>query len=153
MSIDTGTITKIEILMAAHLDALKIFKKAEPWKYQIWVGEGGQEAIAAYSPFAFPKYLPPTQAEREGGYALKQIFRFGVLIGTESKEIGIARTGSDTVLGISRLRDIVIEALEGWHPGESIACDPFYYKGDEIEIETSNKMALILFFEANMITN
>ena len=146
MTIETGTITKIEALMAAHLTSLNLFRKAEPWNFQIWVDAGGIQSFTQYAPFAFPRYLPPTQGEREAG-DLKQVFRFGILIGEESKTAGVARVAVDN------LRDLVIAAFDGWHPGSTVACDPFHYSGDEEEIVSPNQYALILFFTANMITN
>jgi hypothetical protein len=155
MANDGGITARIEQAMADKLkpiqhNAADVFKTAEPWNYQIDVSEGGLEAFGKYSPFAFPRYMPPTSSEREGG-DLKQVLRFGVCIGKESKEKGVARTGNASQIGISKIRDLVIAALDNWHPGEGFVCDPFHYIRDETEVDTPTRYALIMYFEANLI--
>ena len=162
MANDGGMIARIEQAMADKLITLQhnagdVFKTAEPWNYQISAGEGGIEAFGKYSEsnkaFAFPRYMPPTSSSREGDGDLKQVLRFGVLIGKESKEKGVARIGSETKIGISKIRDLVIAALDNWHPGEGFVCDDFHYITDEVEVDTPTRYALILYFEANLINN
>ncbi|HBR19595.1 MAG TPA: hypothetical protein DD726_05200 [Phycisphaerales bacterium] len=158
MANDGGIIATIEQAMADVLkviqhNAVDVFETAEPWNYQIDVSEGGLEAFGKYSAFSFPRYMPPTSAGREGDGDLKQVLRFGILIGKESKVKGVARTGNAGQIGISKIRDLVIAALDNWHPGEGFLCDPFHYITDELEVDTPTRYALIMYFEANMITN
>jgi hypothetical protein len=130
-----------------------VFKTAEPWNYQTAASEGGIEAFAKYAPFVFAKYAPPVPAGREGDGDLKQVLQFAVILGTESKQKGVARIGSSSKLGISKIRDLVIAALDNWHPGEGFECDPLFYSDEEVQLDMPNRHALIMYFKANMITN
>jgi len=96
--------------------------------------------------------LPPAQADRQGG-DLSQGLQFAVAIGTESKEKGVARIGNAAHLGISKIRDLVIAALDNWHPGEGFECDPLFYANEEVQLDLPNRHALIMYFKANLITN
>jgi hypothetical protein len=153
MANDGGTTAKIEQAMVDAAAALKIFKTADVWLYQISADAGGMEAFDKFAPFFFAKYVPATDSSREGDGDLNQHYRFGALIGQTSKERGVARIGNANNLGISKLRDLVIDLFDGWHPGEGFDCDVFYYDGEELELETPNKYALIIYFKANRITN
>ena len=153
MANDEGTTVLIEQAMVTALVALKVFKTADLWMYQISADEGGMEAFDKFAPFAFPKYVPATDSNREGDGDLNQHYRFGILIGQASKERGVARIGNASKLGISKIRDLVIALFDDWHPGSGFDCDNFYYDGEELEFESPNKYALIIYFKANRITN
>jgi hypothetical protein len=142
-----------DVLKVLQYNSVLVFRTAEPWNYQISAGEGGLEAFSKYAPFAFVRYSPPQQAGREGDGDLKQVLQFAIIIGAESKEKGVARIGNTTILGISKIRDLVIDALDKWHPGVGFLCDPFLYQNDEIEVDTPTRHALVMYFQANMITN
>jgi len=153
---DGGTVAVIEQFIADTLAALTynnvaVFKTAEVWRFQIGAGEGGIEAFKRYEPFAFVKYQPPT-GDREGDYDLRQVLRFAVVIGVESRSAGAARTGDSNNLGTSKIRDLVIDALDGQHPGESTNCDPIYYRGELEAFDSPTRHAIEMYFEANMIT-
>lgn len=155
---ENGITAAIELAIAARLAVLQlngstVFRTAKQWNYQTHVTEGGVEAFAVYSPFVFVRYLPQTDGEREGDYDLKQGLRFAVAIGVESKEKGVARIGSDSVLGTSKIRDLVIASLDGWHPGAGFDCDPLYYDDEEQQLDEPNRQALIIYFKCNLITN
>ena len=137
---DGGLIAKLEQWLADTLKALTwgednmlVFKTADVWKHQVGATEGGLETSERYQPFAFSSYQSGNSA-REGDNDLRQIPSFAILIGVSSKEDGVARFGDATHLGTSKIRDLVINALDKKRPdGTDITCDEFYYI-DEIEV-------------------
>ena len=152
-----GAVSAIEQFIVDTLKLLKyngaaVFKTVDNWKWQIGADAGGIEAFGKYSPFAFVAYEPPS-SEREGDYALKQVLRFAVTIGIECKTAGVARVGDATHLGASKIRDLVIAALDGSHPGDSVACDCLYYQNEAELVSSANRHAIDMFFQANFITN
>ena len=157
MANDGGLVAKLEQWFADQLAALElnseaVFKKADIWRHQISAISGGFEAAGRFAPFAFISYQSADSA-REGGYSLRQVIEFAILIGAESKEAGVARFGSTTKLGTSKIRDLVIELFDRQHPGAELACDEIYYSG-EIEILDSPKIhAIQLNFETSFVTN
>ena len=156
MANDGGVTALIEqaaadVLAALQFNGENVFKAAEVWKYQIAAAAGGIEAFSKYEPFAFVSYLP-ISGFREGDNDLRQVLIFAVAIGVESKTAGVARIGDAKNLGISKIRDLVIAALDNWHPGGSIACDPLYYKDEIALVDDAHRNALQMHFEANMIT-
>lgn len=156
MANDGGLMASIEELMVAVLAALvsggkDVFKTAAVWKHQISATEGGMEAFSRYEPFAFVSYMS-ADAAREGGYDLRQVLEFAVLIGVESKAVGVARFGDSNNLGTSKIRDLVIAAFDKKHPGGGLTCDDFYYTG-EIEVFDSPKQhAIQMHFETSKLT-
>lgn len=152
-----GVVMAIEQFIVDTLKALKyngadVFKTVDSWKWQIGADAGGLQAFGAYSPFAFVAYESPSSG-REGGYALKQVLKFAVTIGVESKAAGVARCGDANHLGTSKIRDLIIAALDGSHPGAGVACDPLYYKYEAEPVDSATRHAIDMFFEANMVTN
>jgi len=157
MANDGGLMALIEQAIADKLDALvfeekKVFKKAEAWDYQIDATKGGIERIVSHTPFAFVEFMPPT-GKREGDYDLREVFIFAVLIGTASKETGVARKGDDDHLGISKIYDLVIETLDRVHPGDGIACEDIHFIDSEPFVETQRAYGLQLYFQCNVIRN
>jgi len=157
MANDGGITALTEQFIVDTLKILKhnnvnVFKTVDVWRWQIGADEGGLQAFQKYAPFAFVAYEPPSSG-REGGYSLKQILRFAVSIGVESKSPGVARTGDANHLGTSKIRDLVIAALDGSHPGSNVACDPLYYQNEVELVNSANRHAIDMYFEANMITN
>jgi len=156
MANDTGLMAKLEQWMADTLKALthddkNVFKTAAVWKHQIAATEAGMQAIGRHEPFAFVSYMS-ADAAREGGYDLRQVLEFAVLIGVESKSKGVARFGDAHHLGTSKIRDLVIAAFDRKHPGGDLDCDEFYYTG-EIEVFDSPKQHLIrMHFETSQLT-
>lgn len=157
MANDSGLMAKLEQWFVDTLAALTddngkpVFKTAKVWKHQISATEGGMKAFKRYEPFAFVSYQS-ADAAREGGYDLRQILEFAVLIGVESKADGVARFGDANNLGTSKIRDLVIAALDRKHPGGTLNCDEIYYTG-EIEIFDSPKRhAIQMNFEVSQLT-
>lgn len=155
MANDGGTVVLIEQFIVDTLKPLKysgtaVFKVVDIFKHQCGAADGGLESFSKYAPFAFAAYEPPS-GEREGG-ALKQVLRFAVSIGVESKVAGIARCGDANHLGTSKIRDLVIDALDGLQP-DGVACDPLYYQNEVELVNSATRHAIDMFFQANMITN
>jgi len=148
-----GMTAKIEDWLAGLLAALTdadgdaVFKTAEAWSHQL---ESGVESFSQFDPFAFVSHWPG-DAAREGDYDLNDRLRYSVLIGVESKSAGIARRGDDNHLGASRIRDLVIAAIEGQHPGSGFTCDDFYYSGETELVDSPKRYATELHFEANWL--
>lgn len=139
----------VGILVAlTDADGDLVFKTAEPWEHQL---ESGSESFARFEPFAFVSHWPADPA-REGGYDLRQVLRFSVLIGIESKTKGAARRGDDNNLGASMIRDLVIAALDGQHPGGSFNCDELFYGGETELVDSAKRYATELHFQSNWLS-
>ena len=152
MAIEKGMTAKIEDWMAATLAALQyegaaVFKTAEAWAWQL---ASGAESFTAFSPFAFVEYWP-ADAAREGDFDLREVLRFSVLIGAESKADGIARRGDANHVGVSKIRDLVIEALDGVHPGDGFNCDELEYFSETEMVDAPKKYATELHFRCNWL--
>lgn len=147
-----GYNSRLEDSFAAQLAALTyggepVFKTAQAWKHQL---KSFTESILGISPFAFVGYSPKPP-EREGDYDLCQKLRFEILYGEESKEDGVARRGDATHLGGLLIRDLIIAALEDFHPGSTFDCDDFYLV-DEVEYYDAPKKYIGgLIFEAKKL--
>ena len=157
MANDGGLIAKIEQWMADALAALTyqskaVFKTAEIWKHQIAASKGGMEAFSRYEPFAFVAYQS-ADAAREGGYDLRQVVEFAILIGVESKSVGVARFGDSNNLGTSKIRDLVITAFDKQHPAGGLTCDEFYYTGEIEILDSPNRHAIQMHFETSQLTS
>lgn len=155
MNKEKGMTAKIEDWLAEVLAALTdgdgaaVFKTAEPWTHQL---ASGAESFQQFEPFAFISFWP-ADAAREGDYDLNDKLRFSILIGLESKVSGIARRGDDNHLGASRIRDLVVAAVEGTHPGDGFACDDFYFSGETELVDSAKRYATELHFTANWLRN
>jgi hypothetical protein len=156
MANDGSLISQIEQWMADTLAALTfnnkdVFRTAQVWKHQIAATQSGMQAFTRHQPFAFVSRRDVDSA-REGGYDLRQVLEFAVLIGVESKSKGVARFGDSRHLGTSKIRDLVITCFEKKHPGGSLTCDEFYYTG-EIEVFDGPKLhAVQMHFETSQLT-
>jgi len=154
---DGGLMAVLEQWMADTLAVLKnnnvlIFKSADVWKHQIAATSSGMETFTRYAPFAFVSFQSGDSA-REGGNDLRQILSFAVLIGAESKEDGVARIGSATVLGTSKIRDLVIAAFDKKRPTDAgITCDEFYYVGEVEILDMPKRHCIQLNFEVSQLT-
>ncbi len=156
MANDGGLMASIEQLMVATLAALTdsgkaVFETAAVWKHQISATEGGMRAFARYQPFAFVSYMS-ADAAREGGYDLRQVLEFAVLIGVESRAKGVARFGDSNHLGTSKIRDLVIAAFDRKHPGGGLTCDDFYYTGEIEVFDSLKRHAIQMHFETSKLT-
>ena len=47
---------------------------------------------------------------------------------------------------------LVINLLDGKHPGTGFFCDDFYYAGDAESVDHPNRHGIEMYFEANYIT-
>lgn len=158
MANDSGLMAKLEQWMADQLAALTksvggevVFKTADIWKHQISAGQAGMEAFARYEPFAFVSYQS-ADAAREGGYDLRQVLEFAVLIGVESKAKGVARFGDGNHLGTSKIRDLVITLFDRKHPAGEFNCDEFYYTGEIEVFDSPKRHAIQMNFETSQLT-
>ncbi len=153
MSYTKGNAVKIEDWLVATLTALeddssKVFVEVDNWRHQIGIGASGIESLERYAPCAFCAYTY-ADAYRAGDYDLNQRLHFSVLIAQESKQPGIARLGDDNHLGTSRIRDLVITAVDGTHPGTGYSCDELYYEGEREAIDHPRYHALEMHFGCN----
>lgn len=151
MANDGGMLARLEQWIADTLAALQddgsdVFKTADVWKHQIAVGRSGVESFDSYEPFAFAAYAR-VAADRQGDHDLRQIFEFAVLVGVGSLEKSVCRMGDGSSLGTSRIRELVIAALDGVHPGDGFNCDEFRYVGEAEAIDLPTKHAIQMHFE------
>ena len=163
MSNDGGLIALLEhwfadALAALTFDGALVFppgvngsKHADVWKHQLAAKVGGIEALDRYAPCAFVSYFND-QAAREGGYDLREVLEFTILVGQQSREAGVARYGSATERGVSKLRDLVIAAFDRKHPGATLACDEIYYTGSSEVYDSSKQCVIEMHFEVSKMT-
>lgn len=156
MANDGGMLARMEqaitdVLAALQHNSQNVFKTAEVWKHQVSADKGGLQAFQSYAPFAFTAYTP-ISGYREGDGDLRQEMNFEIAIGQTAKHAGIARTGDGENLGVSKIRDLVIAALDDWHPGVGFDCDPLYYQDEIGLVNTPNIYAIQMRFKANLIT-
>jgi len=155
MPSDGGITSEIEVAMVGVLEALEnndktVFKTAEQWDDQFDTTAGGLEKFDRFAPLAFVAF-GDAGSNRLGGYDLEQQLRFAVLIGTESKAAGIARTGDAKHLGISKIRDLVIAAFDKLHPGNGLTCNSIYYDGEYKLVDQPKRQAQQLNFTVGYI--
>jgi hypothetical protein len=151
MANDGGMLGRLEEWIAATLTALQsggadVFRTAAVWKHQIAVGGAGVESFDALQPFAFAAYAG-ARVDRQGDGDLRQIFEFAVLIGVASKEPGVCRIGDASNLGTSKIRELVIGAMEGVHPGTGFTTDEFNYVGEDEFVDLPTKHGISMRFE------
>jgi len=156
MANDGGLIATLEQWFASALAALtsggeQVFKTADIWRHQIAATSAGLEAIDRYAPFAFVSYQAD-DAAREGGYDLRQVVEFVILIGVAAKEAGVARFGDANSLGVSKIRDLVIALFDRQHPGGSFKCDEIYYTGSVEVLDTPARYVIQMSFETSFLT-
>ncbi len=148
-----GMTARIEDYIVGVLAALKdgdkesVFETAEVWKHQL---KSGSESFMGLEPFAFVSYWP-ADAAREGDYDLRQVLMFSILIGLESKTDGIARVGDNNHLGASRIRDLVVDAIEDAHPGAEFNCDELEFVSETEIVDSPKKYATELHFQCNWL--
>lgn len=156
MSNDGGLIATLEqwfadTLAALAIDTVLVFKTAQVWRHQVSATAGGIEALDRYEPCAFVSYFNDSAA-REGGYDLREVLEFTILVGRQSKEPGVARYGSATELGVSKIRDLVIACFDRKHPGATFACDEIYYTGSSEVYDSPKQYVIEMHFETSKMT-
>jgi len=146
---DGGLIATLEQAIADKLVALQnggsnVFKDAiscAVWRHQLSASRAGIEAIQKYAPCCFVSYQSES-SHREGGYDLGMDIDIAVLIGQYADVDGVARIGDASRLGTSKIRDLVIAALDRTHPGATFNCDDIIYK-NATEVFDSPKAHLL----------
>jgi hypothetical protein len=155
MSNDGGTMAKVEefivdTLAALEYNGVKVFKTADHWDGQIGQEDSGKESFERYTPFAFVKGFH-NDPDFEGDRDLKQSFRFAVCVGQSAKTSKLSRIGDDKNLGVSMLHDLVIDAINGKHPGSGIQTECLFFDGASEVVDGKNKYAEELQFKADYI--
>jgi hypothetical protein len=138
----------VTTLAALTADGSAVFNEVDNWRHQIGAGASGIESLERYAPCAFCAYTY-ADALRAGDYDLNQRLHFSILIAAESRSPGIARLGDDNHLGTSRIRDLVINAVDGTHPGAGYSCDELFYEGEREAIDHPRYHAVELHFGCN----
>lgn len=155
MAYEKGITAQIEdwmvtVLTALTADSKAVFKTCAPWQHQL---TAGAQSFGGKSPFAFVGHSPNAAPQREGGYDLCQVLRFEVIYGQDSSTDGIARRGDSNHLGTSRMRDLIIAALDETHPGDGFACDDFYLAGEYEFVDAARYHQASLVFEAKFMND
>jgi hypothetical protein len=116
----------VDTLKALKYNDIDVFKTVDIWKHQVGITASGQEASGRYQPFAFVG-SGDEDSTRQGG-DLRRSPGIKVMIGVDAKEDGVAQWGDATHPGTSKIRDLVIVALDEQRPNDAeITCDEFYY--------------------------
>jgi len=155
MANDGGYIAKLEQWFATALAELQyggsdVFRTADVWRHQVSAGSGGMEAFSGFAPFAFVSYSGD-DAAREGGYDLRQVLEFSILVGTESKYPSLARFGDAGHLGLSKIHDLIITLFDRRHPGTGFACDEIYYTSTVEVLDSPERYMAEMKFETSYI--
>jgi len=143
-------------LAAQTYDGSAVFETADVWKGQL-AEKDALAALVRYAPCAFVAYARE-QARREGGDLCNHLI-FAVWIGQVSTAPGLARIGGvediggTLKLGVLALREIVIGALDGWHPGGELPVDPMYHDGGNVIVDKPNAVLMEQRFGLNYITD
>ena len=139
-------LTSIEDWAVGKLQTLSIFKNVrsvQPDDYKL-------ASIEGLAPLALVKATlgAPT---REGGYDCNRTIALQVVFGNHHNTPGVARRGSASVVGVSKMAELVFDALEGQHPGAGFDCDDFYFVGAVETFDNTKDYALEFQCEANWI--
>lgn len=159
MADDNGLIADIEAAIVTALTAVElsgetVFKTVDHWKFQIV----SPDNFERYAPFAFVKYGGTPSTNPEGGHDLNQHLMFEVAVGTiqskvaEGARIGIGTDAKKKQLGVSRLRDLVITALQEQRPTTtSDDTEYFEFLGDSIVWDQPKQFAIIMRFRIDRV--
>ena len=162
MADDNGLIADIENAMVTAIDAVtlsgdSVFRTVQNWRGQL---EGPGDFLR-FAPFAFVEYNGTPSYSDEGG-DLQQQMQFTVRIGTEiakknaGARLGIGTDASKKQLGISRLRDLVITALQKVVLSTTSAdVDYCEYLGDQIVYKEpkGRRYAILMTFRINRVAS
>ena len=160
MADDQGLIADIESdivnkLSAISLSGNTVFRTVDNWKFQIVSADSFRE----YTPFAFVEYAGTSRYGWEGDHDLGQRLMFTVRVGAEitqdhdgAARIGTGTDASDYQLGVSRLRDLVIAALQREHANTSDVHVEYYeYLGDDLVWSLPDQAALMIKFQIDRV--
>ncbi|MGH2271392.1 hypothetical protein ACQ9LF_06295 [Anaerohalosphaeraceae bacterium U12dextr] len=141
-------LTQIENWAVGILASLSLFKTVravQPSDYSLASLEG-------LAPMALVKATlgAPT---REGGYECNRQIALQIVFGSHHATPGLARRGSDTVVGVSTMAELIFDAFDCVHPGAGFDCDEFYFVGAVETFDTIKEYALEFQFQANWLRN
>lgn len=163
MADDNGLIADIEssivtLITAATVGGDAAFRTVDNWRGQLQ----GPDDFRQYAPFAFVEYDGTPNTNPEGDHDLNQHLQFTVRVGTEvaNKKAG-GRIGKGTdassgkrQLGVSRLRDVVITALQEVTPTTTDGkTEYFEFMGDVIAYNEpeGRRYAIIMRFRIDRV--
>ena len=160
MADDQGLVADIESdivnkLTAISLGGNTVFRTVDNWRFQIV----SADSFRAYSPFAFVEYDGTARYDWEGNHDLGQRLVFTIRVGTEitqhnngAARIGVGVDASKYQLGISRLRDLVINALQ-WQLAitSDARTERYEYLGDDLVWSLPDQAALMMRFQVDRV--
>jgi hypothetical protein len=152
---DGGKIAVLAQWMVDQLAALKyeeqnVFVVADLYKHQLTAASGGVEKIEA-TPIAYVDFRN-TESGREGNKDLREVYEFAILIAVKTKADGLAKWGEGNNLGLSKIRDLVIDLFDKKRPDdETVKCDEFYYTGDFISYDFLKVSGIQMQFEVSQM--
>ena len=162
MADDNGLIADIEAQIAAKLAAITlsgdtVFRTADIWRGQLI----SPDSFRRYAPFAFVEYAGTAKTDVPSGAALTQVMRFSVRVGTqvskkaEGARVGIGTDAANRELGVSRLRDLVITALQYQRPTTTDSLTEYFeFISDEVvwDQPLHNSFAILMSFQIDRTT-
>ncbi len=163
MADDNGLVADLEADIVTRLTAITlggkaVFRVVDHWRFQL---TAAADSFKAYAPFAFVEYDSTSRTGWEGDHDLKQTLMFTIRVGTEIKKndggasrigIGTDATTNKNQLGYSRLRDLVIAALQREHPATTDTwIDYWEYLSDDIVWSLPDQTAGMMKFQVDRI--
>ncbi len=155
MATDAGITGRLEAWIISLLAALTsggkdVFKEVDHWRSQIADDNSGLASFGRFAPFAFVAYQD-CDGRREGDHDLRQELLFAVTFGQKSREAGICRIGDANNLGTSRMRELIIDALDHTHPGDGFGCDDLHYLREETYINAAKMNGIQMWFKIDWL--
>jgi len=160
MADDNGIVADIEAAIVAVLAAITlsgetVFRLADHAHFQLT----GGDCFRRYAPFALVLYDSCSRIDWEGNGELHNQYVFDIIIGTEitKAKMGDARIGQGTdaakrQLGISRMRDLVITALQDTQLTTTTGdIEQPQYLGDRLRFSHPYQAAIIMQFQIDRI--
>ena len=160
MADDNGLIADIESAIVTKLAAVTlssdtVFRTVDHWKFQV----KSPDDFERYAPFAFVKYSGTPSTNPEGDHDLNQHLMFDVSVGTiiskgheGAARIGVGTDAAKRQLGISRLRDLVISALQEQVPTTTSGdVEYFEFISDNISWELPRQSAITMRFRIDRV--
>ena len=159
---DNGLVADLEADIVTRLTAITlggkaVFRTVDHWRFQIV----SDESFKSYTPFAFVEYDRTSRTSWEGDHDLKQTLMFTIRVGTEIKakdggasRIGVGTDGGpgDRQLGVSRLRDLVIAAMQREHAATTdVYVDYWEYLSDDVVWALPDQTAIMMKFQIDRI--
>ncbi|MCE5186080.1 MAG: hypothetical protein LLF76_08150 [Planctomycetaceae bacterium] len=120
------------------------------WAGQIESGKSGIESFERFSPFAFTA-AGWSDVSNEGDYDPNIVITLDITLGQSDPRDRIGRIGAADKIGLNRITELVLYAFNGWHPGDGVECDPFYFRGNRVTVDNLKHSGIQLHFEADWI--